>query len=105
MATKQDSKQKQEAKGFLHKVPDDHMFYCKDGWVLKDMKDLARALASMDDETFIYHSNTGKNDFSNWLTNVIGDKKLAKDLKNILDRNQAAGIVANRIAVLSKMSN
>ena len=80
------------------------MFYCLDGRILKDMEDLEEALAVMTDETFVFHSNTEKKDFSNWLAYVIGDKKLADDLENALERKQAAGIVANRIASLIKIS-
>ena len=71
--------------------------------MLQDMKELGEALAVMADETFVYHANIEKNDFSSWLADAIGDKKLAKDLENVLDRNQAARIVASRIAILAKI--
>ena len=63
---KQDPKQKQEAQRFLSKVPEEHVFYCQDGRILKDMKELGEALAVMADETFAYHANTEKKDFGNW---------------------------------------
>jgi hypothetical protein len=66
------------------------------------MKELGEALAVMADETFAYHSNSDKKDFSNWMRDVIGDEKLAKDLENALDRNQAAGIVTSRVDTLTK---
>ncbi|MGA9049067.1 MAG: hypothetical protein WB588_08750 [Dehalococcoidia bacterium] len=105
MATKrkQDSKQKKEAQKFLSKVPEEYVFYCQDGRILKDIQELGEALAIMADETFAYHSNTEKKDFINWLADVIGDKKLAKDLEKALERKQAARIVANRIAILKKI--
>ena len=99
---RQDPRQKQEAQRFLARVPEEYVFYCQDGRILKDMKELGEALALMADETFAYHSSTEKKDFSNWLADVIGDKKLAKDLENVLDRNQAARIVTSRIAILMK---
>jgi len=98
-------KQKQEAQRFLSKVPEEHVFHCQDGLILSDMKELGEALAIMDDETFAYHSNTERKDFSNWMADIIGDKKLAKDLENVLDRNQAARIVASRIVILAKISD
>jgi hypothetical protein len=99
---KKETKLKQEAEKFLARVPEEHVFWCQDGRILKDMKDLAEALTTMSDETFAYHSNTEKKDFSNWVRDVIGDVKLADDLQNPLDRNQAASIVASRIAALAK---
>jgi hypothetical protein len=66
------------------------------------MKELAEALATMTDETFVYHSNAEKKDFSNWVRDIIGDEKLAKDLEKAENRAQAAKQAATRIATLTK---
>ena len=99
---KQEAKLKQEALKFLSMVPEKHVFWCHDGRVLKNMNELGEALAVMADETFAYHSNSEKKDFSNWVRDVIGDAKLADDLGNALDRNQAARIMTSRIDILTK---
>jgi len=99
---KKGAKLKQEAQKFLSQVPEEKVFWCHDGRILRDMKELGEALASMTDETFAYHSNAEKKDFSNWVRDVIGDAKLARELENLTDRNQAAEIVVSRIAELSK---
>ncbi len=101
---KQEAKIKYDAQKFLTIVPEEYVFRCHDGRVLKDMKELGEALATMADETFAYHSNSEKKDFSNWVRNVIGDERLAKDLGNAPDRVQAARIVAGRIDILTKVS-
>ena len=93
---------KQDMQKYLSRVSEEHIFWCHDGRILKDMKDLAEALATMSDETFAYHSNTEKKDFSNWVRDVIGDVKLADDLGSALSRTQAATIVASRITTLAK---
>jgi hypothetical protein len=99
---KQEAKLKYDAQKFLSIVPEEYVFRCHDGRVLKNMKELEEALATMADETFAYHSNSEKKDFSNWVRDIIGDEKLAKDLENALDRNQAARIVTSRIDILTK---
>jgi hypothetical protein len=101
MAKKQ-KEQTQEAQKLLAKVPNEYVFWCCDGRVLRDMGELAEALAVMTDETFGFHSNKAKKDFSNWLADIIGDKKLAKELESVLNRNQAAKIVAKRVDALKK---
>jgi len=101
---KQEFKQDQEALKFLSEVPEEQAFYCMDGRILKDMNDLEKALDDMSDETFAYHSNTEKKDFSNWVADVIGDNKLAEYLEGTLERDLAAEIVAGRITCLTKMS-
>jgi len=99
---KKETRLKQEAEKFLASVPEEKVFWCHDGRILRNIKELGEALASMTDETFAYHSNTEKKDFSNWVGDVIGDTNLAKELENLTDRNQAANIVSNRIALLAK---
>ncbi len=99
---KQEAKLKYDAQKFLAIVPEEYVFRCHDGRILKDMKELGEALAAISDETFAYHSNPERKDFSNWVRDIIGDEKLAKDLENALYRNQAARIVATRIDILTK---
>jgi len=56
-------------------------FYVCDGEVLKSVEDLAGSLEhQMSDDTFRYHCNTEKNDFANWVSEIIGDKKLSKTI-------------------------
>jgi hypothetical protein len=106
--TKKQKKQKNETKlmqdthKFLSRVPEEQVFWCHDGRIFRNMEEFGEALATMSDETFAYHLNAEKKDFSNWVRDVIGDTKLANDLENVLDRSQAAGIVASRIAYLRR---
>ncbi len=93
---------RQDAERLLAKVPEQFVFWCNDGKVLHDMKELVEALNTMTDETFAYHSNDYKKDFGNWVRDVIGDEKLAKDLDKSLSRTQAARVVAKRLALLRK---
>jgi hypothetical protein len=84
----------------LGDVPEDKRFYCSDGKVLKNLGELSKALAEMSDETFKYHSNDIKADFSNWVKDVIDDEKLSLDLKKAGSRVRAGKVVSERIAWL-----
>jgi len=92
---------KKRASILLSDVPDDKRFYCADGRVLKNLSDLRSALNGMSVETFAHHSSEGRNDFANWVRDVIGDKTLARDLGKLLNRTEAAKRVASRVAFLS----
>jgi len=92
---------KQDAEKFLADVPDDRSFWCCDGRVFRNMRDLADGLSNMSDESFLYHSNDEKHDFSNWLADVIEDEKLAKDLSNSLTRREAAKRANDRVTLLN----
>ena len=68
------------ARKFLGDVENDKKFWVNNGTVLKNLDELLDALNSMSNDTFQYHANSEKNDFSRWIGDVIGDKKLAEDL-------------------------
>ncbi len=95
---------RREAARFLAKVPEEYVFRCNDGGLMSDMKGLAQALNRMSDETFTYHANETKNDFSNWVTDIIGDSELASKLRPAMSRALAAKYVADRVAFLSKIA-
>jgi hypothetical protein len=85
----------------LEKVPAEYVFYCHDGIVFTDVNELAAGLATMSDETFAYHSNPERKDFSKWVKDVIGDELLADNLARATSRLQATEYVVARIAFLS----
>jgi len=91
---------KEEANRRLGDVPDEKWFWCHDGKLLKNLGELEKALVDMSDETFHYHSSEGRNDFSNWIRDVVGDNKLANDLSKAKSRIQASMAVAQRTSFL-----
>ncbi len=92
---------KNQAKKYLSPVPEPNVFWCNDGSVFRDIKELKEALAIMSDHTFAYHSNEAKKDFSNWIRDVVGDEKLANNLESASDRQQAFKIVDERCSLLA----
>jgi hypothetical protein len=88
------------AKTRLGEVPEEKRFWVADGRYLSSLEELKAALEGMADETFLAHSNENKSDFSVWVKEVIGDDKLASDLKKSATRLWAAKCVADRIKFL-----
>ena len=91
---------KEEAKRRLGDVPNDKRFWCHDGKTIKNVRELRKALTDMSDETFHYHLREGRNDFSKWIKEVVGDEKLANELSKVRSRIQASQAVAARISFL-----
>lgn len=85
----------------LGDVEDDKQFWCQDGHYLKNLQELETALEQMTEDTFRFHSNETKSDFSNWVNDVIGDDKLSRDLRKSVTKTQAVKSVAERIALLN----
>ena len=92
----------QEAKRLLGDAVEEYVFRCGDGSTLRNMKELGDALKTMADETYAFYANTEKNDFANWVKDIIKDERLAKDLQKALNRAQAAKLAASRMALLTK---
>ena len=88
------------AESRLGDVPQGEQFWCQDGRVLKSLPELGAALKQMDEGTFRHHSSESRNDFSNWVRDVIGDEKLSRDLLKSPAQAQAAKSVDDRIAWL-----
>ena len=91
---------KSVAQTWLHDVPQDKQFWCRDGRALRNLSELEIALRGMSDEVFRYHASETNNDFSNWVKDVVGDEKLSNDLRKSKTQIQAAENVAKRIAWL-----
>lgn len=90
-----------DAKGYLADVPQEHVFWCCDGRILKNLGELCDALGAMSDDAFAYHVNAAKNDFSNWVKDVIKDDSLAGDLLAAANAGAALRVVTERISLLS----
>ena len=65
------------------------------------MKDLADGLAAMSEEIYAYHASTERNDFCNWVRDVIGDGDLAGKLALATSQTQAAECVTDRLRNLT----
>ncbi len=93
---------KKETTVYLANVPDEFVFYCCDGTIFRNMRELRDGLASMSEETYVYHVNAGKNDFYRWTLDIIRDEKLANDLQKASSRNDAARKVGTRVSTLNR---
>jgi len=91
-------------KSWLDDVSEDKVFWCHDGRAVKNMDELAVALGEMSEDTFHYHANREKNDFSNWIRDVIGDARLARELAKIATKTTAARKVEMRLRSIEASS-
>ncbi len=74
-----------------------YYFHLYNGKTLKNIRDLIDALKVMDQETFRHHVNEGRNDFANWIRDVLKDDHLA--LKIVHLENRKSIIVALEKAI------
>ncbi len=89
-----------EVKDILNDTPPEFVFYLNDGKILHNPEELRDALYTMSDDTYAYHVTSEKNDFANWVNDIIHDSKLARDLRKARNREGAAKLVAQRVTYL-----
>jgi len=90
----------EEAERLLSNVPEQYTFRCCDGSVFWNLRDLARAVSSMKEDVFTFHVNDQKNDFANWIADVIGDRTLARQLWQTKNPATTMQRLAERVAFL-----
>lgn len=69
-------------------VPEEKAFWVSDGKYVKNLCELAEALDKMKEKTFKFHVNKKKNDFSEWIRNVIEDEKLADEVARLVMKDK-----------------
>jgi len=88
---------KDEARKYLSDVAPEQCFWVNNGPILKNIDELANAMPDLSDDVFHHHVNNEKNDFSNWVRNIIGDKALANDLLSSKNKDSAVNKIRRRL--------
>ena len=81
----------------LENVPEEYVFYVADGSILRNLSDLEKCLATMEDTVFHNHVNTRKNDFHNWLRDIVLDLELAHKILKVKNQKEASTLVKKRM--------
>lgn len=80
-------------KNLLEDVRAENYFWLKDGGVIKNLKELSEVMNNMSDDTFNYHVNDQKNDFSNWIKDVHQEEGVAEGLLKAKTKEEAADYI------------
>ena len=88
----------------LRCIPPDRAFHCYHsleryaGYSAYSLKEFSRLLEFIPDEVFCFHQDRG--DFSRWITGVIGDVTLAREIEQCSRARKAADLVQGRVREL-----
>ncbi|MEM4336901.1 MAG: hypothetical protein QXG86_02765 [Candidatus Woesearchaeota archaeon] len=85
---------------FLEDVPEKYAFYLKNGKKLLNIEQLAKELENMADEVFYHHVTPERNDFHNWIRDIVLDLELAEKVLNAKTKEEARKIINERIAFI-----
>jgi hypothetical protein len=79
-------------------APADRHFVLKDGTRIKNLQELSDSLRMMQESVFYYHANNQRNDFSNWVREVMA-------LHDLADNMEAAGSRQETLACIEDWRN
>ena len=71
----------------------ENYFVLVSGIPLKNIKELASSLESMNDWVFSHHVNESRNDFSAWINDVFKEPMLAQDISMIKDIREMENVL------------
>jgi len=74
-------------------------FWLSDGRTLKNLKELAQALETMDEAVWKYHVNEEKNDFANWIEGVFGQNQLGASIRKVKSPRTAAKRIQSKLEI------
>ena len=66
-------------------VSPENYFFTADGRIIKNLIQLADTLDGITDEVFFHHVTDERNDFSNWIREVLEEPRLADQMVEIKD--------------------
>lgn len=74
-------------------------FWTTDGAILSNLIELSELLSTMPDEVFNHHVTRTKNDFADWIADVLDDAELASSLRSAKKRSTARTAIIRRLKV------
>ncbi|MFH1663216.1 MAG: hypothetical protein ABH986_00085 [archaeon] len=80
----------------------DHYFYLNNNLPIKSLCELSEHLKEMDESTFKNHVNPERNDFSQWVSNTIGDKTLGKKMGELSEKDEMSKAVEIRVNYIKR---
>ena len=89
---------------FLENVPDRYAFYLKNGKKLLNVEQLAKELKTMEHDVFYHHVTNDRNDFHNWIRDVVLDLELAEKILNAKNPADAKKVVEDRIKFIKSVA-
>ncbi len=90
----------EKLESFLRDVLPEKSFWVNNDRIIRNIYELASAIENMNDMTFRYHVDVGKNDFSKWVREVIRDEKLADDLLKASTKEALLKVIKKRITAI-----
>jgi len=92
------------ARWFLRPIEGPECFWVNNGPIVRSLEELATAIRDMKKEIFLHHVNKDKNDFKEWIDEVIGDIKLSHEMQKSRSRRNIMQVLNSRLKTLKSLA-
>ncbi|MEK6967498.1 MAG: DUF5752 family protein [Nanoarchaeota archaeon] len=92
-----------EANRILARTPEQVSFWLCTNKKLYSLRELSATLSAISDEVFRYHVNRDKNDFENWIRDIIQDRELAREISRIKTKETLNRKITDRVEQLTRI--
>ncbi len=92
----------EDIKKILSNVSDFESFWFCNNTVASSLEELSKLLLEIDDTTFRYHLHKNKNDYEDWIKNIIGDEEFSKEISRVKTRVTLSKKIEERVDFLKK---
>jgi len=89
---------------FLEDVPERYAFHLKNGKKILSVGQLAKELEKMEADIFYHHVTPGRNDFHNWIRDIVLDIELAEKILGAKTPKDARKIIIERVAFIKSQA-
>jgi hypothetical protein len=86
-------------------ISPEQYFYVSDGSVLKSLNDFVLKMKNISSDSFAHHVNAEKNDFANWIREVLKDGKLALSVSKAKSPTDVLSAIQKRLSSIEKMKS
>ncbi len=84
-------------------ITEDKWFYFVGGRKASSLEELKDVLRVIDEAEFVFHVNSGKNDFANWTEGIFQEKELASEMRRIFEKKRMIELLEDYIKKKSSM--
>ncbi|MEA2036519.1 MAG: hypothetical protein U9O94_03360 [Nanoarchaeota archaeon] len=93
----------EKVESILRDVSPEQCFWASNGGIAKNLQELESVIDGMDKRVFSNHVNKGKNDFSKWVADVLGDSELTIRLNETRSKAMTQLFIVKRVLELSSV--
>ena len=93
----------EDAERILSDVKPEQSFWVHNGPVVRNLHEFEKAIEHMNDEIFRHHVYNSRNDFANWVRDIIKDEELADDMLKVKSKDKTLKKIKDRVKFIEEI--